>query len=1046
MLSAMGLVLTPAIQRVQFNGTTVDAVKDQYVLRMPQLNAATSTSVLDYASRQPAIRKNWSIDALGGGFYKLSAPGASVTNVMAWAAGQQALYIEPNAVHRAAGTPNDPLYTSPDNWAFPRIKAEKGWDTSTGSRATIVAVLDTGIDYNHVDLVDNMWKNPNETPGNGIDDDTNGVIDDIFGFNAFTNGGDPMDDNGHGTFSAGLIGAVGNNSLGMAGTNWNVRMMGVKVLDSNGIGTTASIIAGANYVTREKIAGQAISTVSCGFARAGYNQAEFDAFQQLGATGVVIVCAAGNEGNDNDVNPRYPANFDIPSLISVAATTRTDDLAPFSNFGATTVDLGAPGIDLLSTRAALAKNPPFAPYTDPNYSVASGTSYSAALVAGTAALLKAVKPTASAAEIKNAILVGADTSATLTGLVATGGRLSVVGAVNQILSTVAAKPVASFKVGQVTQYVEGNAGYTIADVRVVLDRPVDPGQTAAVFYETRPGGSAFSNVDFVAQSGYVTFSGSQTERVFRLRIIGDRIPEPNEQFAVSLVPARTRGATVGDSQINIGIIDDDFNVFPSAPEPTNVLQPRVSIAPMPDGDGNPVNVNEGDDAQFLVRLDRVSDQTITVNYRTNEPIVAPINHALAGSDYVEQAGTLTFRPGESAKVISIKTLKDNLREVYSSGTPGVVVVGSNNGNSGSIDYEFFSVVLSEPANAVLAGTAATTFGLIHDVAPAAPKPPPGGGGFTITVNFTSPSNLTASQQAMFAQAATRWEQIIIGDLPDVVDPATGQTIDDVVIDASATPIDGVNGVLGQAGPTKFRQDATGLPWKGVMQFDTADLAALEQSGQLVDVITHEMGHVLGFGTIWDTKQLLNGAGSQNPTFVGANAVREYNSLFGTTGTSVPVENLGGPGTADGHWRESVFGSELMTGFLNDGVKNQISRVTVGQFQDLGYQVDFSKADAFVPIRGLVQGTALPIRLPGTVVPIPLTSGAAPSAPTGPRVPVTRTPVATQQPASTTPAPVVTVVPQRTPVTRSAAFRAVRPPAAASPEPGASALISQKPVA
>jgi hypothetical protein len=209
--------------------------------------------------------------------------------------------------------------------------------------------------------------------------------------------------------------------------------------------------------------------------------------------------------------------------------------------------------------------------------------------------------------------------------------------------------------------------------------------------------------------------------------------------------------------------------------------------------------------------------------------------------------------------------------------------------------------------------------------------------YTIDVVFGG--GLTPSQQAIFALAAARWSQIIIGDVPDV------GAIDDLEIFAQGVAIDGVGGILGQAGPTAFRP-ATFLPFQGIMQFDSADLANLESSGQLVDVILHEMGHVIGSGTIWNNLGLLTGAGGADPRFTGANATTEFNNRFGTAVPDVPVENTGGPGTRDSHWRESTFNNELMTGFLNPGV-NPISRITIGQWQDLGYQVNYLAADPYL---------------------------------------------------------------------------------------------------
>jgi hypothetical protein len=216
-----------------------------------------------------------------------------------------------------------------------------------------------------------------------------------------------------------------------------------------------------------------------------------------------------------------------------------------------------------------------------------------------------------------------------------------------------------------------------------------------------------------------------------------------------------------------------------------------------------------------------------------------------------------------------------------------------------------------------------------------------GSGFKVNVNFPD-GTLTAAQKTAFTDAATRWAQLIVGDVPDVNDGVS--IIDDLVIDATAPSIDGRGGVLGQAAPTAFRTGSS-LPFKGFMEFDAADLAQLQADGQLTRVILHEMGHVLGFGTIWDTKGLIAGAGTSDPRYTGPNALSQYKSIFSTTSSTVPLEGGGGAGTAYSHWRESNFANELMTGYLNGGT-NPLSRVTAGAMADLGYAVSYSAADAY----------------------------------------------------------------------------------------------------
>ena len=210
--------------------------------------------------------------------------------------------------------------------------------------------------------------------------------------------------------------------------------------------------------------------------------------------------------------------------------------------------------------------------------------------------------------------------------------------------------------------------------------------------------------------------------------------------------------------------------------------------------------------------------------------------------------------------------------------------------------------------------------------------------------------LNAAQKAAFKKAADRWTGVIVGDLPSV--KVGTDIIDDLLIEAQGVAIDGPGKILGQAGPTALRPASAGkaayLPAKGIMSFDTADLLAMQGDGTLVDVITHEMGHVIGIGTVWDYKKLLKGQGGPNPTFAGKGAMAEFKVLRGKAGAAprVPVEATGGPGTRDSHWRETVFRNELMSGFIA-APGNPLSRMTVASLADLGYEVDLDAAEPYV---------------------------------------------------------------------------------------------------
>ena len=331
------------------------------------------------------------------------------------------LYVEPNLKRQLSKAPNDTDYSK--LWGLHNdgqtggkagcdIDAETAWEYTTGSKEIVVAVIDTGVDYNHPDLANNMWTNPGEIPGNGVDDDGNGFIDDVYGWDFINGDADPMDDHGHGSHCAGTIGGVGNNGQGVAGINWNVRIMALKAGSAQGGLTTASIIGSIDYSVQM---GARLSSNSYGGY--GYSQAEYDAVKAAGDAGMLFVAAAGNETNDNDSFPAYPASFDLDCVVAVAATDHKDDMAYFSNWGATTVDLGAPGVDIWST-APTALVPS-------GYQNMSGTSMACPHVAGAAALIFAADPTLTATAVKGLLLEYADPVDALAGKCVSGGRLNV---------------------------------------------------------------------------------------------------------------------------------------------------------------------------------------------------------------------------------------------------------------------------------------------------------------------------------------------------------------------------------------------------------------------------------------------------------------------------------------------------------------------------------------------------------------------------------------------------------------------------------------------
>ncbi|CAD7701952.1 unnamed protein product [Ostreobium quekettii] len=258
--------------------------------------------------------------------------------------------------------PNDEKYES--QWNLRKIGAERAWNVTMGSPRVAVAVIDTGVDYNHPDLWDNMWVNERETPGNGIDDDGNGYVDDYYGYDFINDDGDPFDDHGHGTHCAGVIGAVGGNGIGVAGVAPRVRLMACKFMDKYGAGVLSDAVKCLDYALQMNAS---ISSNSYGHPQQSRCMAA--SLQAAERRGHLFVTAAGNEATDNDATPSYPASYSHSSVLTVAATDINDNLTAFSNYGANSVDVAAPGHSVLSTAPG-------------GYNSDSGTSTAAPLVAG----------------------------------------------------------------------------------------------------------------------------------------------------------------------------------------------------------------------------------------------------------------------------------------------------------------------------------------------------------------------------------------------------------------------------------------------------------------------------------------------------------------------------------------------------------------------------------------------------------------------------------------------------------------------------------------
>ena len=320
---------------------------------------------------------------------------------------------EPNYKLSIDNTPNDPSLSS--LWGLSAdigVDAMRAWNLTTGSTEVVVAIIDTGVDYNHPDLAANIWSNPGEIPGNGLDDDHNGYIDDIHGINTIRGSGNPMDDNQHGTHVAGTIGAVGNNGLGVSGINWNVRIMGLKFLNSSGSGGVSDAIEAIRYMVLMKNRGVNVRVCNNSWGGGGFSQSLFEAIKEANAAGIVFAAAAGNETNDNDATPSYPAGYDVANVVSVAAVDNEQNLGWFSNYGAESVDIAAPGVNILST------------IPGSRYAALSGTSMATPHVSGSLALLAAADPSLDAAALIQRLYDSAVPLSSLNGVVRTGRLLN----------------------------------------------------------------------------------------------------------------------------------------------------------------------------------------------------------------------------------------------------------------------------------------------------------------------------------------------------------------------------------------------------------------------------------------------------------------------------------------------------------------------------------------------------------------------------------------------------------------------------------------------
>ena len=388
-----------------------------------------------------------------GRLAKFKVSGMSAKEAIERLKSHQAIeYVEPDYRVSIAATPNDPRFE--DLWGLNNegqtggtadadIDAPEAWSISTGSRDVVVGVIDTGVDYSHPDLAANAWVNSGEIAGDGIDNDGNGYIDDVHGINAITDAGDPMDDEGHGTHVSGTIGASGNNGVGIVGVNHDVSIAGCKFLAADGTGSTSGAIKCIDYMVGLKNSGVNLRVLNNSWGGGGYSQALADAITASEEADILFVAAAGNDAVDNDVNPHYPSNYENDNVLSIASTDSRDNMSGFSQWGLTSVDMGAPGSAILST------------IPGGGYASYSGTSMATPHVAGAAALVLSVNPDLTTLELKELLMSSGDANAALNGKTVAGTRLNV----NQAL--IDADPTPGFKLSVSPVSQQATVGDTV---------------------------------------------------------------------------------------------------------------------------------------------------------------------------------------------------------------------------------------------------------------------------------------------------------------------------------------------------------------------------------------------------------------------------------------------------------------------------------------------------------------------------------------------------------------------------------------------------------
>lgn len=406
-----------------FVTTAARADDDRYIIRLkPEEGSAQSEAVVNSLSAVGLQE----IDHLPDDHSVVLRLRAE--DLHAVAARTDVAHIERDTKVRAFFQTNDPLLSQQYSLQGPvSSNVTDAWDTTTGSDKALVAVIDTGAKLDHPDLQGALWTNTKEIPGNNKDDDRNGFVDDVHGYDFANKDGRPNDDNGHGTHVTGIVAARGNNGIGVAGVAWGSQVIVVKALQSDGSGYTSDLAKSIDYVTTLKKKGVPVIAMNLSLGGTQYSAALYRAVQRARNQDILVIAAAGNDGADNDRTGSYPANFKIDNVVSVGATDTVGQLASYSNFGASSVHLAAPGSDILST------------YTIDTgqglYKTLSGTSMASPHVAGIVGLISASNLSLSALQVRSILLSTVTSVPALQGAVITGGLTNARAAVQTAVGT-----------------------------------------------------------------------------------------------------------------------------------------------------------------------------------------------------------------------------------------------------------------------------------------------------------------------------------------------------------------------------------------------------------------------------------------------------------------------------------------------------------------------------------------------------------------------------------------------------------------------------------